>query len=109
MSDSTLVIPIVLVLIVGRWAAQIWLDRLNQRNVLAHAGALLDGPLDHIPAHALPPRLLKGGEKPGIPGRIRAAELRGDHDFLDQFTDNLPFFQVGDFTFSLEPLATHLE
>ena len=38
---------------------------------------------------------------------IRSAELRGDHDFFDEFTDDLTFFEVGDFTFSLEPLATH--
>jgi len=50
MSDSTLVIPIVLVLIVGRWAAQIWLDRLNQRNVLAHAGAVPDAFKDSVDA-----------------------------------------------------------
>ncbi|HYV27369.1 MAG TPA: M48 family peptidase, partial [Candidatus Eisenbacteria bacterium] len=31
-----------LVLILARWAAQLWLERLNQRHVLAHAGAVPD-------------------------------------------------------------------
>jgi STE24 endopeptidase len=30
----------VLLLIVAKWAAQLWLERLNRRNVMAHAGAV---------------------------------------------------------------------
>src|SRR5437773_1756550 len=33
---------IVLVLILAKWAAELWLDRLNQRHVLAHADAIPD-------------------------------------------------------------------
>jgi STE24 endopeptidase len=35
-----LVPPVVAALIFAKWAAQLWLDRLNQRNVLAHAGGV---------------------------------------------------------------------
>ena len=31
---------VVLLLVVARWAAQLWLERLNRRHVLAHAGAV---------------------------------------------------------------------
>ncbi len=40
MNPSAWLLPVVLILIFGRWAAQLWLARLNQRNVLAHAGAV---------------------------------------------------------------------
>jgi STE24 endopeptidase len=42
MNYSERVIPVVLVLIVGRWAAQLWLALLNRRNVIAHAAAVPD-------------------------------------------------------------------
>jgi STE24 endopeptidase len=40
MNLSGLVMPIAAALLVARWAAERWLDRLNRRNVLAHAGAV---------------------------------------------------------------------
>ena len=40
MGSASLVVAIVLLLLLARWAAQLWLDQLNQRHVLAHAGAV---------------------------------------------------------------------
>jgi STE24 endopeptidase len=40
MSSASLVVEIVLLLIAARWAAQLWLQELNRRHVLAHAGAV---------------------------------------------------------------------
>jgi len=40
MSSVSLGAPLVLVLILAKWAAQVWLERLNQRHVLAHASAV---------------------------------------------------------------------
>src|SRR5947207_1389783 len=37
-----LVSIIVLALIVAKWAVQLWLEQLNRRNVIAHAGAVPD-------------------------------------------------------------------
>src|SRR6266516_25142 len=39
-----------LVLILARWAAQRWLERLNQRHVLAHSGAVPDAFKDLVDA-----------------------------------------------------------
>ena len=36
------VLPIIAALIFLKWAVQLWLDRLNQRNVLAHAAGVPD-------------------------------------------------------------------
>ena len=47
------------------------------------------------------------GEEPRIAVGIGAAELRGDHDFFHELADDLAFFQTGDFTFCVEPLASH--
>ena len=40
MCFASVVPVVVLLLILGRWAAQLWLERLNRRYVLAHAGAV---------------------------------------------------------------------
>ena len=40
MTPVSLVAAIVLLLILARWAAQLWLERLNRRHVLAHADAV---------------------------------------------------------------------
>jgi STE24 endopeptidase len=40
MGSASLVAGIVLLLIVARWAAQLWLQELNRGHVLAHAGAV---------------------------------------------------------------------
>jgi STE24 endopeptidase len=40
MTPVSLVAAIALLLILARWAAQLWLERLNRRHVLAHAGAV---------------------------------------------------------------------
>jgi len=42
MNTAEKVALVVLTLILARWAAQFWLARLNQRNVLAHADAIPD-------------------------------------------------------------------
>jgi len=40
MNTANLVAAVVLLLILARWAAQLWLERLNRRHVFAHAGAV---------------------------------------------------------------------
>ena len=40
MSLTRVVAAVVVLLILARWAAQLWLERLNRRHVLAHAGAV---------------------------------------------------------------------
>ena len=40
MSLSNVVAVVVLVLVVARWVARLWLEHLNRRHVLAHAGAV---------------------------------------------------------------------
>ena len=40
MSSASVIAVIVLLLILARWAAQLWLEQLNRRHVLAHAGAV---------------------------------------------------------------------
>jgi STE24 endopeptidase len=42
MSSVSVVATVVLLLIMARWAAQLWLGRLNSRHVRAHAGAVPD-------------------------------------------------------------------
>jgi STE24 endopeptidase len=44
------VLAIVLILLLGRWAAQLWLDRLNEQNVRAHANAVPDAFKDSVDA-----------------------------------------------------------
>ena len=58
-------------------------------------------------ADALFARFFDRGEEARIAVGIGAAELGGDHDFFDEFADRLAFFQTGDFTFCMEPLASH--
>src|SRR6266446_8287689 len=43
MHDTLLVRLIVLLLLLAKWAMQLWLERLNQRHVLAHADAVPEG------------------------------------------------------------------
>jgi STE24 endopeptidase len=52
MAIASIVTLGVLVLIVARWATQLWLARLNQRNVLAHANAVPDAFKDSVDAAA---------------------------------------------------------
>ena len=40
MSSASAVAVVVLLLILARWVAQVWLEVLNRRHVKAHAGAL---------------------------------------------------------------------
>ena len=40
MSCTSVVAVVVLLLILARWAVQLWLEQLNRRHVLAHAGAV---------------------------------------------------------------------
>jgi STE24 endopeptidase len=42
------VTPLVLALVLAKWAAQLWLEKLNQSHVLAHAGAVPDAFKDSI-------------------------------------------------------------
>ena len=43
-------LALVLILLLGRWAAQLWLDRLNEQNVRAHAQAVPDAFKDSVDA-----------------------------------------------------------
>ena len=43
----------------------------------------------------------------GVEVRIGAAEFGGDHDFADEFCDELAFFLSGQFAPGLFPLSTH--
>jgi STE24 endopeptidase len=40
MTSAGMVVAVVLLLVLARWAAQLWLEQLNRRHVLAHAGAV---------------------------------------------------------------------
>jgi STE24 endopeptidase len=40
MSLASIVALVVLLLVIARWGAQLWLEQLNRRHVLAHAGAV---------------------------------------------------------------------
>ena len=40
MSLASIVAVVVLLLVIARWGVQLWLEQLNQRHVLAHAGAV---------------------------------------------------------------------
>src|SRR5436190_11465499 len=82
-------------------------DMFHDELVVADARAFLDRALDHIARDAGFARLIDDGGEPGIPGRLSSAELRGDHNFFDKFSDDLAFFQPGDFSFGMQPLATH--
>ena len=82
-------------------------DMLHHELVVADARAFLDGALDHVARHAGFARLVHDGRKPGFRGGLGPAELRGDHDFFHEFSDELAFFQPGDFSFGVKPLATH--
>lgn len=50
MPPSELVFPIVLVLLIGRWLAQLWLASLNRRSVLTHADRVPDAFKDSVDA-----------------------------------------------------------
>ena len=57
--------------------------------------------LDHVARHVLAAAFFNRREQPRVARRVRSAELGGDHDFLDQPTDDLAFFEVGDLAFCL--------
>ena len=80
---------------------------LQHELVVAGAGTLPDGPLDHIARDTLFLRLLNGGEQARVAGWIAPAELGRDGDFLDDLADGLTFFQVNDRAFCVEPLTSH--
>ena len=84
-------------------------DMLHDEFVVADARAFLDRALDHVARHAGFARFVDHGREPGIRGGLGAAELRGDHDFFHELSDELAFFQPGDFSFGVKPLATHTE
>ena len=76
--------------------------------LVANSGALFDRAIDGIPRHGGAAGLFHDRKKTGISLGIRPAQFRGDHDFFDELADHHSFSEVGDFTFSLEPLATHV-
>ena len=74
MSYSAWVFPIVLILLFGKWAAQLWLDRLNRRHVLAHAGAVPDAFKDSVDA----PTYAKSVQYTLAKGRFGQVEMTYD-------------------------------
>ena len=89
------------------WRVALENDVIHDQLLPADACALLDRTLDDIASHARPPGFLDGSEKARVRIRFGAAEFGRDHDFFDDFADHLTLFQAGDFTFCLEPLASH--
>jgi hypothetical protein len=77
--------------------------------VVADPGTFFDRALDHIAGNAGFTRFVDHGREPGICGGLSSAELCRHHDFFHKFSDELAFFQPGDFSFGVEPLATHRE
>ena len=73
-----------------------------------HSGLFDPGrALDHIAGDAGLLRFFHGGKQPGVRVELRAAELRGDGDFFDEFADDLTLFQVNDRALCMEPLTSH--
>ena len=74
MTSASVVIAVVLLLILARWAAQFWLGRLNRRHVLAHAGAVPEafkGVVDEATyAKSVQYTLAKGRLEPPDRGRL---------------------------------------
>jgi STE24 endopeptidase len=65
-------------LILAKWAAQLWLERLNARSVRSHAGAVPDAFTDSID----PATYLKSVEYTLAQGRLREVELAWDATVL---------------------------
>ncbi len=82
-------------------------DLLELEFFTADAGAFLDRALDHVAGHALLARFLHDGGEARVADGIGPAHFRGDHDFFDQFTGRLTFFEAGDLAFGVEPLTSH--
>lgn len=74
---------------------------------VANTSTFFDRAFDDVARDAGFARFFNGSEQSRISGGVRPAHFGGDHDFFDEFSDDLTFFEVGDFTFGLEPLATH--
>ena len=82
-------------------------DRLVGDLFVGLAGAFLDGALDGVPVHGGLLGLLDGGGQARVRVRVRAAEFGGDHDFADQFDDQLAFLLRVGFAPGLFPLCAH--
>ncbi|HEX3798872.1 MAG TPA: M48 family metallopeptidase [Verrucomicrobiae bacterium] len=74
MNNSQMVAIAALALIVLRWAAQLWLERINQANVRAHAGTVPDAFKDVVDA----PTYTKSVEYTLAKGRVSQWEMAYD-------------------------------
>jgi hypothetical protein len=75
--------------------------------VVADACAFFDRALDDVAGDAGPARFIEHRGQARVPCRLGAAQFGGDHDFLDEFPDDLTFLQPGDLPLGVQPLATH--
>src|ERR1700756_47264 len=75
--------------------------------LVTDASSLLNRPLNDVTSNTRLSGLFHDGRESSISGGIRAAHFGGHHDFFDEFTDDLTFFQVSNFPFRLQPLASH--
>lgn len=82
-------------------------DVLHDEFFIADARTFVDGALDGILGDAVLLRFFHGGEKPRVGGNIRAAHFGGHGNFADQFAGRAAFFEAGDQSFSMKPLASH--
>ena len=82
-------------------------DVLHHELVVADARAFFDRALDDVTRDAGLARLFDDGCQPRVPGQLRPAQLRRDHDFFHELPYGLAFPQPGDFSFRMQPLATH--
>ena len=82
-------------------------DVLEDQFFVTDAGALFDGPLDHVAGDAGLFGFFDGGEESGVGPEIGTTELGGDADFLGQLTGDFAFAFVDDRALCVEPLTSH--
>jgi hypothetical protein len=82
-------------------------DMFHNEFVVADARPFFDRALDDVARDAGFACLVDDGREAGIRARLSPAKLRGHHNLFHEFSDELTFFQPGDFSFGMKPLATH--
>jgi len=74
---------------------------------VGETSTLFDGAFDGVSGHGTLARFLDGGGKACVQVGIGAAHFGGDHDFTDEFNDDLTALLRVGFTTGLFPLSTH--
>ncbi len=82
-------------------------DMFHHQFVVADTRAFFHRAFNYIARDAGFARFVDHGREPRIRAGLSPAELRGHHDFFHEFSYELAFFQPGDFSFGVKPLATH--